>query len=120
MSLNITEVRVNPFQSTSKARAMASITIDGAFVVSGFTVIEGRDGLFIGMPSKKDNSKDKYNDIAFFLDKAVKQQVQDMIVKAYHEKTGTQTKENGRQSSVPKGYEDEKKDDNGGGMNWIN
>jgi len=52
--LNITEVRVKLLGSRSdRLRAFCSITIDGDFVVHDIRVIEGRQGRFVAMPSRK-------------------------------------------------------------------
>ncbi len=52
--MNITEVRVKRLQKRSdRLRAFCSITIDGELVVHDLRIIEGRNGLFIAMPSRK-------------------------------------------------------------------
>ena len=51
--MEITEVRLRKVNSDGKLRAVASVTIDKEFVVHDIKVIEGQNGLFIAMPSKK-------------------------------------------------------------------
>lgn len=52
--MEITEVRIFPKEGlSSKLRAYATITIDNAFVVRNIKVIEGKNGLFVAMPSRK-------------------------------------------------------------------
>ncbi len=52
--MNITEVRVKLMQQRSdRLRAFASITIEDDFVVHDLRVIEGRNGFFVAMPSRK-------------------------------------------------------------------
>ena len=53
--MNITDVRVRPVEKADgKMKAVASITINGEFVVHDIKVIEGDKGYFVAMPSKKD------------------------------------------------------------------
>ncbi len=52
--MNITEVRVKLLDNQpDKLRGFASITIDDCLVVRDLKVIEGANGLFIAMPSRK-------------------------------------------------------------------
>ena len=60
--MNITEVRIKKYHGDNKVRAFASVTIDDALVVHDIRVIEGKNGLFVAMPSKKIG--DKYFDIS--------------------------------------------------------
>ena len=52
--MNITEVRVKLLDNQpDKLRGFASITIDDCLVVRDLKIIEGANGLFIAMPSRK-------------------------------------------------------------------
>ena len=52
--MKITEVRVKLLDNQpDKLRGFASITIDNALVVRDLKIIEGANGLFIAMPSRK-------------------------------------------------------------------
>ena len=52
--MEITEIRVFLKDGgNSRLCAYATITIDNVFVVRNIKVIEGRDGLFVAMPSRK-------------------------------------------------------------------
>lgn len=56
--MKITKVDVRKYEKeNSKMRGIASVTLDGCFVVKGIRIIEGDNGLFIAMPSR-----DKYTD----------------------------------------------------------
>ena len=48
----MTEVRVFPVQE-EKLKASVAITFDHCFVVRDLKVIQGNNGLFVAMPSKK-------------------------------------------------------------------
>jgi DNA-binding cell septation regulator SpoVG len=53
--LSVTDVRVTVAHDSSedKLRAFCSITIDGDFVVKDVKIIEGSEGPFVAMPSRK-------------------------------------------------------------------
>lgn len=52
--MNITEVRVKLVgEETERLRAFCSVTIDDAFVIRDLKIIEGDDGPFVAMPSRK-------------------------------------------------------------------
>ena len=51
--MEITEVRIKPVSSEGRLLAFASITIDDCFAVHNLKVIDGRDGLFVAMPSRR-------------------------------------------------------------------
>ncbi len=62
--MNITDVRVRIVKKDdSKLKAVASITIDNCFVVHDIKVIEGAEGYFVAMPSRK-SSEGEHKDIA--------------------------------------------------------
>ncbi len=55
--LSITEVRVKLIEgSKDRLRAFCTITFDDAFVVLDLKIIDGGDGAFVAMPSRKLNS----------------------------------------------------------------
>ena len=86
--MNITDVRVRPVEKeVSKMKAVASITIDGEFVVHDIKVIESEKGLFIAMPSKKDGNGD-FKDVAHPINTATRNRIQDAIIAKYEEVIG--------------------------------
>ena len=80
--MNITDVRVRKVNVEGKMRAIVSVTIDNEFVVHDIKVIEGENGLFIAMPSKKGNDGE-YRDIAHPINSATREKIQQLIVEAY-------------------------------------
>lgn len=86
--MNITDVRVRPVEKEdSKMKAVASITIDGEFVVHDIKVIGSEKGLFIAMPSKKDGNGE-YKDIAHPINTATRKRIQDAVIAKYEEVIG--------------------------------
>lgn len=83
--MQITDVRVRLVdKADAKLKAVASITIDGEFVVHDIKVIEGEKGLFIGMPHKKDGNGD-YKDIAHPINTATRNHITELVIKKYNE-----------------------------------
>ena len=58
------DVRINKINTTGNVKATASVTLDDCFGIRGVKVMEGKNGLFINMPSYK-GSDEKYKDICF-------------------------------------------------------
>ena len=86
--MNITDVRVRLMdKADSNMKAVASITIDGEFVVHDIKVIQGNDKLFIAMPSKKDGNGD-FKDIAHPINTATRTKIQDAVLAKYEEVIG--------------------------------
>ncbi|MBR6638525.1 MAG: SpoVG family protein, partial [Lachnospiraceae bacterium] len=61
-----------------------AITIDGEFVVHDIKVIEGDDHLYIAMPSRQ-SPDGVFRDIAHPINAAVRERVQDAVLKKYRE-----------------------------------
>ena len=57
-------VKVHPVRDNKSLLATASVTIGGCFAVRGIQVRDGKNGLFVSMPQRKD-AKGEYRDICF-------------------------------------------------------
>ncbi|MCR5094147.1 MAG: septation regulator SpoVG [Lachnospiraceae bacterium] len=82
--MNVTDVRVRRITQDGKMRAVVSVTFDGEFVVHDIKVIEGDNGLFIAMPSKK-STDGTYRDVAHPINKEMRQVLQDRILESYQQ-----------------------------------
>lgn len=81
--MNITDVRVKVLKkSEGKLRAVSSIIIDDEFAVHDIKVIEGTDGCFIVMPSRKTPSGE-YKDIAHPIKTSVREQIKSLVLAEY-------------------------------------
>ena len=63
-------------------KAIVSVTFDDAFVVHDIKIIEGQNGLFIAMPSRKVAEGD-YRDIAHPINSNTRANLQDIILTEY-------------------------------------
>ena len=57
-------VKVHPVRDNKSLLATASVTLGGCFAVQGIQVREGKNGVFVSMPQRKD-AKGKYHDVCF-------------------------------------------------------
>lgn len=81
--MKISDVRIRFVKKEdSKLKAVASITIDDCFVVHDIKVIEGNDGPFIAMPSRK-TSDGEFKDIAHPLNTETREDLKNAILSAY-------------------------------------
>ena len=80
--MNITDVRIRKVNDEGKMKAVASVTFDDEFVVHDIKVIEGKNGLFIAMPSRKMSDGD-FRDIAHPLLSETRNRIKDAILDAY-------------------------------------
>ena len=80
--MTITDVRVRKIASEGKMKAIVSVTFDNEFVVHDIKVIEGQNGLFIAMPSRK-TPDGEFKDIAHPINTETRERIQSAILEAY-------------------------------------
>ncbi len=51
--MEVTDVRVRKIIADGKMKAIVSVTFDESFVVHDVKVVEGQNGLFVAMPSRR-------------------------------------------------------------------
>ncbi len=83
--MEITEVKVFPIHE-EKLRAFVSIVFDHCFMVNDIKIIQGRDGLFISMPSRK-KKNGEFKDIAHPLNNEARRSIEDRILAAFGQST---------------------------------
>lgn len=77
-------VRVNKLNKTdSKVVALASVTLGGVFAVHDIKVINGENGLFVAMPSRK-KSNGEFVDIAHPVTAEFRQELMDKVLEEYN------------------------------------
>lgn len=82
--MTITDVRIRKIASDGKMKAIVSITFDNEFVIHDIKVIEGQNGLFIAMPSRK-TPDGEFKDIAHPINTETREKIQSAILKAYEQ-----------------------------------
>ena len=80
--MQITDVRVRKISKEGKMKAIVSVTFDDQFVVHDIKIIEGQNGLFIAMPSRK-STDGEYRDIAHPINTQTRDRIQSIVLEAY-------------------------------------
>ena len=81
--MNITDVKVF-LRESNQLKAFVNIVIDDAFIVRNIKVIEGDNGLFVAMPSRRVSSGE-YRDIAHPINTETRNQIESVIIEKYKE-----------------------------------
>ena len=90
--MQITDVRVRKVNDEGKMKAIASVTFDDEFVVHDIKIIEGQNGLFIAMPSRRTNDGE-YRDITHPINSETRNRIQEIILKKYEEEAEKEPEE---------------------------
>ena len=91
--MEITDVRIRKISTDGKMKAIVSVTFDNEFVVHDIKVIEGENGLFIAMPSRK-TPDGEFKDIAHPINTTTREKIQTSILNAYEVALKEETVEN--------------------------
>lgn len=81
--MEITQIRVFPVEE-EKLKAFVSVIFDECFVVSDIKIIQGTNGLFVSMPSKK-RKNGTFRDIAHPLNNETRRKFEEEIISKYRE-----------------------------------
>jgi len=79
--MEITQVKVFPVDE-EKLKAYVSIVLDDCFLVSDLKVIQGPNGLFISMPSKR-KKNGEFKDVAHPLNRETREMMEKRILGEY-------------------------------------
>lgn len=85
--LNITDIRITKIEGDEKLRAFAAIIIDDCFLVGDLRVVEGEEGYFVSMPSKRKRDG-SFKDIAYPLNNEARELIEKQVLLAYENSTG--------------------------------
>lgn len=80
--MQITDVRIRKISNDGKMKAIVSVTFDNEFVVHDIKVIDGQNGLFIAMPSRK-TPEGEFKDIAHPINTDTREKIQNSILEEY-------------------------------------
>ena len=91
--------RMNPFDGSNKTVAFFDVETEEGINIKGFTLVEGTNGLFVGVPSAK-GKDDKYYD-RVYIPKELKEQLSDMAISMYNETKGEAASASAADESTP-------------------
>ncbi len=80
--MKITDIRIRRVGADGKLKAYVTVTFDDCFVVHNIKVIEGKNGAFIAMPSRKTKTGE-YKDVAHPINSDFRAELQTDILEAY-------------------------------------
>ena len=88
--MEITSVKVKKEEREgSRMKGRASVLIDDGLAIHNIRIIEGKNGLFIAMPSRK-AADGEYRDIAHPINSETREQIQKLILEKYQETVVTE------------------------------
>jgi len=81
--MEVTDVRLRKVETNGRMMAIASITFNDEFVVHDIRVIDGNEGLFVAMPSKR-TPDGEFRDVAHPINSSARMKIQNAVLAAYH------------------------------------
>lgn len=84
--MDITEVVIRPVED-ERLKAYVSLTIENALVIKDIKIVEGKNGLFVSMPSRR-RKNGKYQDIAHPINSSFRRQMEDEVFREYRKMVG--------------------------------
>lgn len=79
--MEITQVKVFPVNE-EKLKAYVSIVLDDCFLISDLKVIQGPNGFFVSMPSKR-KKNGEFKDIAHPLNRQTRERLEKRVLEEY-------------------------------------
>jgi stage V sporulation protein G len=79
--MKITEVKVYPVTESGRLKAYATMVFDDCFIIRDLKIIEGDNGLFVSMPSRR--RKDGFRDIVHPLNSDTRKMIEDSIIQEF-------------------------------------
>lgn len=91
--MKITNVKVRLVENGDRLKGIASVSFEEMFLVHDIKIVEGKDGLFISMPSKKQktNEGEKHVDIAHPLNNTFRDILTKAVLEAYQKELANPT-----------------------------
>ena len=82
------KAKIDRMVNARNVKAIASVSLDGMFVVKNLKVMDGKKGLFVSMPQETYSGKDgqkKYSNTFFALTNSAKLELQESVLQAYQQ-----------------------------------
>ena len=82
------KAKIDRMVNAGNVKAIASVSLDGQFVVKNLKVMDGKKGLFVSMPQEFFTGRDgqkKYSNMFFALTNAAKMDLQEAVLQAYRQ-----------------------------------
>ena len=82
------KAKIDRMVNSGNVKAIASVSLDGMFVVKNLKIMDGRKELFVSMPQETYSGKDgqkKYSNLFFALTNSAKLELQETVLQAYQQ-----------------------------------
>ena len=81
--MKITDIRIRLMENDdSRLKAVASVTIDDCIAIHDIKIVDGTDGYFVSMPSRK-SSRGEYRDIVHPINNEARAELTNAVMEAY-------------------------------------
>ena len=81
--MEITEIRVT-LRNEEKLKGFANVTFDHAFVIRGMKIIQGTNGYFVSMPSRR-RPDGTHQDVAHPVNREMRAALERKVLEAYEQ-----------------------------------
>lgn len=79
------DVKIKKAGPEARALAYVEVVVDGWLALNGMRIVEGKKGLFVSMPARKDTATGEYHDHYKAITKESHKQLQETVLKAFRE-----------------------------------
>ena len=85
MSIKVTDVQVRIIErnKNSKIVAFADVILNESFCVKNCRIIDGSKGIFVVMPSIKNNKTGNFDDVVYPINKETREEINNAILEKY-------------------------------------
>lgn len=87
--MEITKIEIRPMHNEGNLKAFCSVIFDEVFIVHSVKVIQGKEDLFVAMPSREVKSGE-FRDTAHPIDNSFRLKLEKIILERYREVVGEQ------------------------------
>ncbi|MFC1807606.1 septation protein SpoVG family protein [Candidatus Omnitrophota bacterium] len=81
-NIGIRVERIHKLDSNKPLRGFADVSIAGSFIIKGLRIVNGREGMFVGMPQELGKDGKWYNTVSL-TDESLKKKLADVILAAF-------------------------------------
>lgn len=111
------QVKVTPYEREgSSLKGLARIYLEDCFVINNVSLLQGKNGLFVAMPSYKTKQTDEqgksiYQDICFPVTREFREQLYGEVKKSFEVVRGQQRSRDGKQQAKPGAWYDDRQEE---------
>ena len=85
--MEITKVEIRPMRNEGNLKAFCSVVFDNVFIVHSVKIIQGKESLFVAMPSREVKNGE-FRDTAHPIDNDFRIKMEEVILSKYKEMVG--------------------------------